>query len=117
MTTPSEQLNALDRVVHEPARMAILTALAACQSAEYLYLQRITGCTAGNLSSHLRRLAEAGFIEIAKGYVGNVPQTQVAITDSGRQAIAEYWKRMDELRETLGDRAGAEHWRRDERLA
>ena len=112
--TPSDELNAVDRVVHEPVRLAILTALSACERAEYLYLQRLTGCTLGNLANHVRRLADAGFVEIEKGYVGNVPQTTAAITHEGRQAIDAYWNQMDVLRETLRDRAHIEQWRTSE---
>ena len=105
MNSPSEQLQSLDRVVHEPVRLAILTALEACETAEYLYLQRLTGCSAGNLSSHLRRLVEAGYIEMTKSIAGNVVQTNVSLTKSGRDAIAAYWKQMNSLQSAIGKHA------------
>jgi DNA-binding transcriptional ArsR family regulator len=64
--TPFEQLANLDRMVHDPARLAILTALSACERADFLFLQRITGLTKGNLSSHLSKLEEAGLVEIGR---------------------------------------------------
>jgi DNA-binding MarR family transcriptional regulator len=117
MRTPSDELNAVDRLIHEPVRLAILTALATCDSAEYLYLQRLTGSSPGNLASHVRRLAEAGLVEIHKGYAGNVPQTKASITAKGRPAIEAYWKQMEVLRDTFGDREYIERWRTRERLA
>ena len=58
--TPFEELANLDRLIHEPTRLAILTALAACEKADFLFLQRITGLTKGNLSVHLTKLQEVG---------------------------------------------------------
>lgn len=88
----------LNRLLHEPARLALMTALSSCESADFLFLQRITGLTKGNLSSHLSKLEEAGFILITKQFVGKIPNTQIALTDSGREAIATHWKQLDELR-------------------
>lgn len=99
-STPFEQLANLDRRVHDPARLAILTALSACERADFLFLQRITGLTKGNLSSHLSKLEEAGLIEIEKRFVEKKTQTLVRLTDGGRQTIESYWKEMEELRES-----------------
>jgi DNA-binding MarR family transcriptional regulator len=104
-STPFEQLANLDRRVHDPARLAILTALSACERADFLFLQRITGLTKGNLSSHLSKLEEAGLIEIEKRFVEKKTQTLVRLTGSGRQAIESYWKEMEDLRER------AAHWK------
>jgi DNA-binding MarR family transcriptional regulator len=101
MRTPAEQLIGLDRVVHEPARLAILTALSACRDADFLYLQRLTGCTAGNLSGHLRKLEDAGLISISKGFNGRVPQTNAEITAVGRQAIQRYWQQLQALKASI----------------
>jgi len=101
MRTPAEQLTALDRVVHEPARLAILTALSACRDAEFLYLQRLTGCTAGNLSGHLKKLEEAGLLTIAKSFNGKIPLTTAAITATGRKAIDRYWRELQTLKTSL----------------
>ncbi|HEY0555123.1 MAG TPA: transcriptional regulator [Thermoanaerobaculia bacterium] len=98
--TPFEQLASLDRRVHDPARLAILTALSACERADFLFLQRITGLTKGNLSSHLSKLEEAGLVEIEKRFVGKKTQTLVRLSDPGRGAVEGYWKEMEEIRES-----------------
>ena len=79
MTTPFERLAKLDRLVREPARLAILSALSACESADFLFLQRITGLSKGNLSSHVSRLEEAGLIVISKEFIGKTPRTTVGL--------------------------------------
>lgn len=96
--TPFEQLANLDRRVHDPARLAILTALSACERADFLYLQRITGLTKGNLSSHLSKLEEAGLVEIEKGFVGKKTQTLVRLSGDGRRTLDSYWQEMKDLR-------------------
>jgi DNA-binding MarR family transcriptional regulator len=98
MTTPFEELAGLDRLIHEPARLSIMTALAACKSADYLFLQRLTGLTGGNLSSHLAKLEEVGLIAIDKRFVEKRPNTQVQITDRGRTAIERHWLQLENLR-------------------
>src|SRR4051794_29189439 len=96
--TPFEQLANLDRLVHDPARLAILTALSACERADFLFLQRITGLSKGNLSSHLSKLEEAGMVEIEKRFVRKKPNTSVSLTPLGRERIAEHWDRLERLR-------------------
>ncbi len=98
MATPFEDLAALDRLVHEPARLAILTALQNAESADFLFVQRVTGLSKGNLSSHASKLEESGLVAIAKEFVGKIPQTRLSLTDAGRTAIDGYWKTMDRLR-------------------
>lgn len=99
-TTPFEQLANLDRRVHDPARLSILTALSACELADFLFLQRLTGLTKGNLSSHLTKLEEAGLVETEKRFVNKKTQTLVRLTGDGRGTIEGYWKEMEELRES-----------------
>jgi DNA-binding MarR family transcriptional regulator len=98
MITPFEELAGLDRLVHEPARLAILTALSACASADYTFLQRLTGLTGGNLSSHITKLEEAGLIELEKRFVDKRPNTQVKITAQGRSAVERHWAQLEALR-------------------
>jgi DNA-binding transcriptional ArsR family regulator len=99
-TTPFEQIASLDRRIHDPARLAILTALSACERADFLFLLRLTGLTKGNLSSHLSKLEEAGLVEIEKRFVEKKTQTLVRLSDAGRQSIEGYWREMEELRES-----------------
>ena len=98
MSSPFEELAELDRLIHEPARLAILTALSSCRSADFLYLQRLTGLTKGNLSTHLAKLEQARLIVITKGYVGKVPNTSVSITADGNAELKAHWKSLAQLR-------------------
>lgn len=100
MTTraPFEELAELDRLVHEPARLAVLTALTACRSADFLYLQRLTGLSKGNLSSHLAKLESAGLVRIDKAFVGKIPVTRLSLTKLGRSAIERHWQQLKDLR-------------------
>jgi DNA-binding MarR family transcriptional regulator len=99
-TTPFEQLAQLDRLVHDPTRLAILTGLSVCERADFLFLQRITGLTKGNLSSHLSKLEAAGLIEIEKRFVDKKTQTLARLTGRGREAIDGYWQAMESVRQT-----------------
>ena len=98
--TPFEEIAGLDRLIHDPSRLAILTALSACERADFLFLQRITGLTKGNLSSHLMKLEEARLIEIEKRFVDKKTQTFARLTGPGREAIEGYWREMDALRKS-----------------
>jgi DNA-binding MarR family transcriptional regulator len=98
--TPFEQIANLDRRIHDPARLSILTALSACERADFLFLLRITGLTKGNLSSHLSKLEEVALVEIEKRFVDKKTQTLVRLSDAGRQAIESYWQEMKELHES-----------------
>jgi DNA-binding transcriptional ArsR family regulator len=98
MPTPFEYLHALNRMVHEPSRLAILVALAACDKADFLFLLNITGLTKGNLSSHLSKLADAGLIEIEKKFEGKTPITYAMLTLEGKDALKEYWSSVDKVR-------------------
>ena len=108
MTAPFQELAGLDKLIHEPARLAIITALEACERAEFLFLQRLTGLSKGNLSSHLSKLEAAGLVEIDKWFEAKVPHTSVSLTREGRDAVEGYWRRLDGLRRD------ARRWRADD---
>jgi DNA-binding transcriptional ArsR family regulator len=95
---PFEALAGLDRLIHEPARLAILTALSACESADFMFLQRLTGLTRGNLSTHLSKLEGGGLVQIVKQFVGKRPNTSVRLTAAGRGAIERHWRQLESLR-------------------
>jgi len=97
---------ALDRLIHEPARLAILTVLSSVQSADFVFLQRTTGLTKGNLSSHLSKLEEAGLVAIEKLFVRKKPNTTVALTPEGRERTARHWDQLDLLRSWSQESAG-----------
>jgi hypothetical protein len=98
MSAPLESLVTVDRVIHEPARFAILTVLSACRKADFLALQSLTGIAAGNLSGHLAKLEQHGVISIHKGFRGKYPRTWVHMTAKGHTAFKDHWDRLDASR-------------------
>jgi DNA-binding MarR family transcriptional regulator len=97
MLESSDEL-ALDRLIHEPARLAIMTVLSSVKSADFVFLQRTTGLTKGNLSSHLSKLEDAGLVRIEKRFVLKKPNTNVELTDEGQSRIAKHWEQLDRLK-------------------
>ena len=93
-----EELAGINKLIHEPARLAILTALSVCKSTDFTYLQRLTGLTQGNLSGHLARLEEAGFIGVEKQFVDRRPNTLVSLTAAGQTAVEAHWQQLERLR-------------------
>ncbi len=89
-----KDLSSLDRLIHEPSRLMIMTILYAVKEADFVYLQRECGLTQGNLSSHLSRLEEAGYLLISKTFKGKYPLTLCSLTRSGRQAFESYLAKM-----------------------
>jgi DNA-binding MarR family transcriptional regulator len=85
----------IDRVIHEPGRLVIMANLYVVESADFLFLMRQTGLTFGNLSSHMSKLEEAGYIEVVKDFVDRKPHTILRMTGKGRAAFEEYRQRMD----------------------
>ena len=94
MSSDLRSLADVDRLLHEPSRTIIVAILAAVESADFLYLQRETGLTKGNLSVHLSKLEEAGYVSIEKTYRGKVPLTLCRMTEAGRVAFQEYRQRL-----------------------
>lgn len=90
-------LGEIDRLIHEPARLVIVTILNAVESADFLYLQREAGLTKGNLSAHLSKLEEGGYVSIEKTYRGKIPLTVCRLTDAGREAFRGYRKKLKEF--------------------
>jgi DNA-binding MarR family transcriptional regulator len=88
----------LDRLIHEPARLAIMTVLSSVKAADFVFLQRTTGLTKGNLSSHLTTLEEAGLVMIEKRFVNKKPNTKVELTPVGRERIAQHWRQLERLK-------------------
>jgi DNA-binding transcriptional ArsR family regulator len=83
-------LAGIDRVIHEPARLAIAAILSAVESADFLYIQHETGLSKGNLSFHLAKLEEAGYVSIEKTYKGRIPLTLIRLTETGASALHDY---------------------------
>lgn len=87
-------INGLDRVIHEPGRLMIVAILSAAKECDFLYLLHETQFTKGNLSSHLAKLEEAGYVEIEKRFRGKQPQTVLRLTRTGRTAFENYRKAL-----------------------
>lgn len=84
----------IDRMVHEPARLMILVCLDSVARADFVFLLNATELSWGNLSSHVTKLEEAGYVHVEKGFVGKKPRTLVHLTASGRQAVDAYRQTM-----------------------
>lgn len=80
----------LDRVIHEPARLAIVATLYVVASADFTYLANRSGLTDGNLSSHLAKLEQVGYVDVEKSFEGRRPRTTYTLNRSGRRAFDEY---------------------------
>lgn len=97
MTDEIKAINGIDRLIHEPARLAIMAALSACESADFQALLNLTGLSKGNLSAQLRKLEEGGYLSIRKSFKGNYPYTTAGLTKDGRAAFKTYWAQVQEL--------------------
>jgi DNA-binding transcriptional ArsR family regulator len=93
MPTVSE----IDKTIHEPARLMIMAHLFVVESADFLFLQRQTGLTWGNLSSHLSKLEGADYVDVKKEFVDRKPHTVLQLTSKGRTAFQEYRQSMKQL--------------------
>ena len=93
-----QEIAGLDKLIHEPARLSIMTALMACERADFIFLQRLTGLTAGNLSVHLTKLENASLITTEKRFIARRPNTIVSITKMGMKSIRDYWTQMENFR-------------------
>ena len=87
----------LDPVIHAPARLNIVTNLYVVESADYIFLRNVTGLTWGNLSAHMSKLEEAGYVEIEKSIVNKKTHTVAALTPKGREAFEAYKDKMKEV--------------------
>ena len=99
MNSPDDKIienptTSINRIVHEPARYLIVAYLYVVESADALYLQRQTGFTWGNLSSHLSKLESVGYVQIIKEFLDKKPHTMLHLTKEGRKAFEEYRENM-----------------------
>lgn len=89
-----QNLLTLNRLVHEPARLLILTVLAGAKRVEFTFLENMSGLSKGNLSSHMSKLEAAGLISVHKRFRGKRPLTELSITNAGRRALDDYRKQL-----------------------
>jgi len=92
MSKKIQRLADIDRVIHEPARLMIVAILDAVEEADFQYLHQTTGLTKGNLSVHLSKLEEAGYVAIEKTFRGKIPLTVCRMTEKGREELERYRK-------------------------
>ena len=92
---------ALDRMVHEPARLLILSILASAKLVEFSYIETVSGLSKGNLSSHMSKLETAGLIEVKKRFRGKRPLTEMRLTTAGRKALDAYRKQLLNVMQVL----------------
>lgn len=111
--THAQRLASVDRLVHEPARLAILDTLEdGGGKADFAYLRAYIGLSGGNLSKHVERLEEAGLVEVEKGFSGKRPKTTVVLTEKGAGALEEYTARVEDFaqrRRSRPDPADGQH--------
>ncbi len=94
---PGAAAASLDRLIHERARLGIVSALAASPVLSFQELKSSLGLTDGNLAIHARRLEEAGYVACTKGYAGRVPRTEFRLTPAGRRALSRYLEHMESI--------------------
>ena len=94
-------LGEIDRVIHEPGRLMLMALLYVVESADFTFIMSQTGLTWGNLSAHMSRLEQAGYIEVAKAFKGRRPNTMLRLTDAGRAAFQKYRREMKQVLDDL----------------
>jgi DNA-binding HxlR family transcriptional regulator len=94
MTGSLHNLSDLDRVIHEPARLLLVALLSSVESADFLFLLKESRLTKGNLSVHLSRLEEAGYLRVDKTFRGKIPHTEYRLTPQGKSAFDQYRKNL-----------------------
>jgi DNA-binding MarR family transcriptional regulator len=98
-----QPISDIDPLIHAPTRLKIMAYLSIVESADFTFLMRQTGLTRGNLSVNLRKLEEAGYVNITKEFVDRIPRTLIRLTNDGRQAIQTY---RENMRTVLNDLLG-----------
>jgi DNA-binding MarR family transcriptional regulator len=92
----------LDPEIHQPTRLRVLMLLSGVETADFTFLLNALGLTNGNLSAHMSRLEELGYVRVTKKFVGKVPNTSYRLTPKGRDGLQAYWQAMDAIRASAG---------------
>jgi DNA-binding MarR family transcriptional regulator len=98
-----EPLPEVDNLIHAPSRLKVMTYLYVVDSIDFVYLKRVTDLSWGNLSTHLTKLEEAGYIRIHKSFQDKKPRTMIELTQEGRQAFRDYKEDMQQVLGSLPD--------------
>src|SRR3954464_8818635 len=94
----------LDRLIHERLRLGILSALSVNESLTFNELKKLLDTTDGNLSVHARKLEEAGYLTVSKGFPGRMPRTDYKLTAAGKRALDRYLNHMEALIHAMKER-------------
>lgn len=100
-----KQYDEPDQLIHAPVRLAILSALISVREADFNFLKEVIDTSDGNLSVHLSKLEDAGYIEIHKSFVGKRPRTSCTMTEKGREAFKQYVATIEQYIHPSDDRA------------
>lgn len=98
----SFDIGRIDDVIHGRMRLGIVAYLASAEVADFNELRNMLNATQGNLSVHLRKLEDAGYVAIEKRFVGRKPQTLARLTDTGRKAFSDYIAAISKLVDSAG---------------
>lgn len=88
----------IDRIIHEPVRLRIMAILKGVDAADFKFMLSALGLSKGNLSSHVDKLEQSGYIKVSKGFNGRVTHTKYSMTRDGRKALVDYWSALDRIR-------------------
>ncbi len=96
-SSPAFTVDDIDKLIHEPARLLVIAYLYVVESADFIFLRSQTGLTWGNLSSHISKLENAGYVTVTKEFVERKPHTMLQLTSAGRKAFETYRQRMAQI--------------------
>jgi len=98
-----KQLDDIDPIIHSPTRLKVMTYLYLVENMDYVYLKRLTDLSWGNLSRHLTKLEEAGYLATEKSFENKKPKTLIWLTDEGRDAFQKYKDNLQQIFNNLPD--------------
>jgi len=90
-------ISEIDRLVHEPARFQVMALLYVVESADFTFIMNQLSLTWGNLSAHITKLEEGGYVSVEKGFKGKRPQTMLSLTKEGRKAFQAYRQTIKQM--------------------
>lgn len=91
-------MSEIDRVIHEPVRLQIMSVLTGVDRADFTFMLTTLGLSKGNLSSHIERLESVGYVKVHKSFSGKMTLTEYSLTKKGKRALDHYWNALDQIR-------------------
>jgi DNA-binding MarR family transcriptional regulator len=98
-----KQLGEIDPLIHSPTRLKIITYLYVVEKIDFVYLRQVTDLSWGNLSKHVTKLEEAGYVKTKKSFENKKPKTTLWLTSQGREAFQKYKDNLQDIFEILPD--------------